>query len=89
MTTATAPAEGRCNRCKQPRPVFPYKPIHDCIDTIGYIRLTEAADHLADIEDRDDRWCQAQIDRRPIRLCVPCHDREVLDEQRHIAEHEL
>lgn len=80
------PAEGRCTRCKQTRPLFPYKPLHDCVRNIGSVDLTEAAMHIAWIEDNGDRWCTAAIERRAQlhRLCVRCHDREAADEQHFI-----
>ncbi|MEU9865513.1 hypothetical protein AB0D99_32055 [Streptomyces sp. NPDC047971] len=85
MPDATPP-EGRCTRCKQTRPLFAYKPIHDCIELIGRVRLDEAAMHIAGLEDMDDRWCLARIEGRhhQPRLCVRCHDREATDEQEFI-----
>lgn len=82
----TTPAEGTCQRCKQTRPLFPYQPIHDCIEVIGRVDLVEAAVHIAGLEDQDDRWCLARIEgryRRP-RFCVRCCDREAIDEQEFI-----
>ncbi|MFJ9644985.1 hypothetical protein [Streptomyces sp. NPDC101206] len=84
--TPPKPREGRCGRCTQTRPVFVYKPLHDCIDDIGHVDLVDAATHLAWFEEFDDRWCQARVDRRPRRLCVPCHDKEAKDEQEFIDE---
>lgn len=85
--TAPKPREGRCVRCKQPRPVFVYKPLHDCINDIGHVDLVDAATHLAWIEENGDQWCQARIDRMPRRLCVPCHDKEAVEEQEFITEY--
>jgi hypothetical protein len=74
----TTPVEGTCARCKQPRPVFIYKPLHDCIES------------LSAMEDTVDRWCLARTHREGrLRLCVPCHDREVADEEHCIKENEL
>jgi hypothetical protein len=87
--TTLAPTEGKCARCKQPRPLFPYKPEHDCIDALGRVDLIEAAQLIAEIDDQGDRWCLARIDRRPLRLCVPCHDKEHRDELAHIDQHDL
>ncbi|MFP8960007.1 hypothetical protein ACLIYP_05455 [Streptomyces nanhaiensis] len=80
---AEKPTEGRCTRCKQPRPLFPYKPFHDCLTVIGPVNLIEAADHIAWFEEQGDRWCTARVERRDHyrRMCVPCHDREAKDEQ--------
>lgn len=89
--TTTPPAEGTCGRCKQTRPLFPYKPEHDCVDTAGYLRLDEAAQWIDEIRDSGDRWCQARIDalgRQP-ELCVRCHDKERTDEERYVKEHQL
>ncbi|MFE2073680.1 hypothetical protein [Streptomyces misionensis] len=91
MPTVAPPAEGTCERCKQTRPLFPYKPDHDCVDTAGLVRLTEAAEWIDDIRDSGDRWCQARIDNlgRQQLLCVRCHDKEREDEERYIEEHAL
>lgn len=85
----TRPVEGRCTRCKQPRPLFAYKPIHDCTKAAGLVSLTEAAELIAEIEASGDRWCEARIERRRRLMCVPCHDREAADEERHIREFAL
>ncbi|MEU6758012.1 hypothetical protein [Streptomyces sp. NPDC046685] len=83
---APKPREARCGRCKQTRPVFVYKPLHDCVEEAGTVDLAEAAVWLGWFEQYDDRWCQARVNRRPQRLCVPCHDREAKSEQRFIDE---
>lgn len=83
------PVEGQCVRCEQSRPVFPYKPLHNCIDIAGNVSLLEAADWISEIEMTDDRWCQARLQRRERLMCVPCHDREATDEERHVQEHAL
>jgi hypothetical protein len=84
--TATKPPEGRCLRCKQTRPLFAYRPIHDCITEIGPVSITEAANYIAGFDDDGDRWCEARVERRHnLRtLCVPCCDREAKDEQEFI-----
>lgn len=89
MAEQTAPVEGRCHRCEQPRPLFPYKPVHDCIDDIGRVDLIEAAVHIAGLEDQDDIWCTARIERRPRLLCVPCHDRDHAAELDHMEKYDL
>lgn len=83
---APKPREGRCTRCKQTRPIFVYKPLHDCVKDIGQVGLVDAATHLAFIEEHGDVWCQAQISRMPRRLCVPCHDKDAVEEQEFIDE---
>ena len=82
------PPEGRCRRCKQTRPLFAYKPLHNCIEDIGLVRLDEAAVHIAGLEDQDDRWCLARIERRHLipQLCVRCCDREAIEEQEFIDD---
>lgn len=85
MTVATPP-EGNCNRCKQTRPLFPYKPEHDCIKDAGRVDLIEAAEWLSELELQDDRWCLARINRSQRLLCVPCHDKEHDEEIAHIKE---
>lgn len=87
--TAPTPAEGRCHRCKQARPLFTYKPDHDCIEAAGRVTLIEAAQLIAELEDQDDRWCLARVNSLPIRLCVPCTDLEHAREAAHIKEYEL
>lgn len=89
--TAPAPVEGKCARCKQPRPLFPYKPEHDCIEAAGLVRLNEAAEWIDQIRDSDDRWCESRLTFPGLRrnLCVPCHDREHADEAAYIKEHQL
>lgn len=89
MATIVKPVKGRCARCKQPRDLFEYKPLHDCIDAAGTVSLPEAARLIAEIEDQGDRWCSARIDGTRRLLCVPCCDCEVVDEERHIEEYEL
>lgn len=89
MANPVQPVEGKCDRCQQPRTLFPYKPIHDCVKAAGSMDLMEAYDLIAEIEDQGDRWCTAKIERRRRLLCVPCHDREVADEERHMKEYEL
>lgn len=54
MTTPT-PAEGRCHRCKQQRPLFFYEPDHDCVEAIGRVNLVDAATWIEGLEDQDDR----------------------------------
>ncbi|MGA5635027.1 hypothetical protein [Streptomyces lydicamycinicus] len=83
------PVEGRCVRCKQPRPLFPYKPLHNCVETAGRVDLAEAAEWIAEIESNGDRWCEALIARRPRLMCVRCCDREAADEQQFIDEMKL
>ncbi|MFJ9420765.1 hypothetical protein [Streptomyces sp. NPDC101249] len=88
--TAPVPVEGRCERCKQPRPLFPRKPDHDCIDVLGRVDLIEAARLIAEIKDQGDRWCSRRIDGRPpIRLCIRCHDADAVEEAAHVKEHHL
>lgn len=85
------PVEGTCERCKQPRPLFPYKPEHDCVEAGGLMRLTEAAEWIDQIRDSGDRWCETRIDRfssQP-QLCIRCHDKEREDEERYIKENQL
>lgn len=89
MANPVQPVEGKCARCKQPRSLFPYKPLHDCVKAAGSVDLIEAAELIAEIEDQYDRWCLGRIDRCPRLLCVPCHDLEVADEEDHIKEYEL
>lgn len=89
MGAPVQPVEGSCGRCKQPRALFRYKPLHDCIKAAGSVGLIDAAALIATIEEQGDRWCISQIDRHPRLLCVPCHDREVADEEHHIKEYEL
>lgn len=90
MVTAPAPAEGRCERCRQTRPLFPRKPDHDCIDVIGRVDLVEAAQLIDELEDQDDRWCARRIEGRPpARLCVRCHDADATEEAAHVKEHQL
>ncbi|WP_019358029.1 hypothetical protein [Streptomyces sp. AA1529] len=85
------PTEGTCERCKQTRPLFAYKPEHDCIDVAGLMRLDEAADWIDQIRDTGDRWCEARLDRfnRQIKLCIRCHDKERADEETYIKENQL
>ncbi|MFB7244582.1 hypothetical protein ACFCYX_19240 [Streptomyces populi] len=84
------PTEGTCERCKQPRPLFAYKPEHDCIDVAGLMRLTEAAEWIDNIRDTDDRWCERQLDHKPQpKLCIRCHDKEREDEEQYIKENQL
>ncbi|MGW3492017.1 hypothetical protein [Streptomyces sp. NPDC001054] len=87
--TAPTPREGRCHRCKQTRPLFNYKADHDCIDAVGRVDLVEAARLIEELEDHDDRWCLARVNSLPIRLCVPCTDREHADEAAHAKEYQL
>lgn len=89
MSNKPQPAEGKCARCKQPRALFPYQPEHDCIDTLGRVDLIEAAQLISELEDQNDRWCLARIERRRRLLCVRCHDKEHADELAHIEEHQL
>ncbi|MFC4512591.1 hypothetical protein [Streptomyces ehimensis] len=83
------PAEARCERCQQRRPLFPYKPLHDCIALIGPVGLVEAARHIAWFEEKGDRWCEARLEYRRHRLCVRCHDLEANEEATFIKEEEL
>lgn len=87
--TTQKPVDGRCVRCKQHRPIFPYNPLHNCIETAGSVNLIEAAEWIDEIEMNGDRWCEARLQRRQRLMCVRCHDREAFDEQQHIAEMEL
>ena len=89
MPGPTKPSHGKCKRCEQTRPRFPYKPLHDCIAAAGNVDLIEARSWLEDIENSDDRWCTDRLDRTPRYLCVPCHDREAIEEQQFIDDHEL
>lgn len=90
MTGQPTPAEGACARCQQARPVFPYKPEHDCIADAGNVDLIEAANWIAGMEEQGDRWCLARIERqKPGRFCVPCHDKESADERDLIKEYDL
>lgn len=88
-TVTPPPTEGRCVRCKQQRPLFAYKPLHNCVETAGRVDLAEAAEWIAEIESNGDRWCQALIERRPRLMCVRCCDRESVEEQQHIDLMEL
>jgi hypothetical protein len=89
MPTPT-PAEGKCGRCRQTRPLFARKPDHDCIDVIGHVDLIEAARLIAEIEDQGDRWCTRRIEGLPpIQLCVRCHDADAAEEAAHVKEHQL
>lgn len=82
--------EGRCGRCKQTRPLFEYKPRHDCIEVHGRVDLIEAAMLIAGIEDSGDRWCTRRIEReKPLLVCIRCHDDEAADEFEFIEENEL
>jgi hypothetical protein len=84
------PIEGKCARCKQPRPLFARKPDHDCIDVIGRVDLIEAARLIAEIEDQGDHWCSDRIEGLPPRrLCVRCYDADAAEEAAHIKEHQL
>lgn len=84
------PVEGRCDRCRQPRPVFVRKPDHDCIETLGRVDLIEAARLIAEIDDQGDRWCTRRIEGLPpIRLCIRCHDADAAEEAAHVKEHQL
>lgn len=88
--SAPAPVEGRCERCSQTRPLFPRKPDHDCIDTLGRVDLIEAARLIAELEDQGDHWCTRRIEGRPrIRLCVRCHDAAAAEEAAHVKEYQL
>lgn len=90
MTATPQPAEGRCERCGQPRPLFPRKPDHDCIDALGRVDLIEAARLIAEIEDQGDRWCTRRIEGlKPIRLCIRCHDADAAEEAAHVKENQL
>jgi hypothetical protein len=90
MTATSTPVEGKCDRCKQPRALFAYKPEHDCIDVAGLMRLTEAAEWIDNIRDTGDRWCELQLDHKPQpQLCIRCHDKEREDEERYIKENQL
>lgn len=84
------PPEGRCDRCKQTRPLFERTPDHNCIETIGRVDLVEAACLITEIENSGDRWCTRRIEgRKPDKLCVRCHDADAADEAEFIEEHEL
>jgi hypothetical protein len=88
--TTAPPAEGRCDRCRQTRPLFTRKPDHDCIDTLGRVDLIEAARLIAEIEDQGDIWCTRRIEGLPPRkLCIRCHDIDAADEAAHIKAHQL
>ncbi|MEU7416743.1 hypothetical protein [Streptomyces antibioticus] len=88
--TVAPPAEGKCRRCRQTRPLFPRKPDHDCIDTLGRVDLIEAARLIAEIEDQGDHWCTRRIEGLPnYRLCVRCFDADAAEEEEFIKEHEL
>ncbi|MGW7786006.1 MULTISPECIES: hypothetical protein [Streptomyces] len=90
MTATPTPVEGQCERCKQPRPLFTYKPEHDCIDVAGLMRLPEALEWIEQIEDTDDRWCSRRLHHNPqAKLCIRCHDKEREDEEQYIKEHQL
>ncbi|MGW4493819.1 hypothetical protein [Streptomyces sp. NPDC004376] len=89
MTTVT-PVEGKCQHCRQPRPLFERKPDHDCIDTLGRVDLIEAARLIAEIEDMGDHWCTRRIEGLPnYRLCVRCYDNDAAAEEAFVKEHEL
>lgn len=82
--------EGRCGRCQQTRPLFEYKPQHDCIETIGRVDLIEGAQLAAEIDESGDRWCTRRIEReKPLLVCIRCHDTEHADEAEFIEEREL
>lgn len=86
----TTPAEGKCDRCKQTRPLFTRKPDHDCVGTVGRVDLIEAARIIDEIEWQGDRWCTRRIEgRSPLRLCVRCHDADAAEEAAHIEEYQL
>lgn len=87
--TPEPPREGKCSRCKQTRPLFTYKPKHDCVRDIGLIRLDEASEHIGWMEEHGDRWCLTRVERWPSRLpelCVRCHDVEAEAEEKFIRE---
>lgn len=83
---AAKPMEARCGRCSQFRTVFIYKTLHDCVADIGMVDLADAATHLAWFEENGDRWCQGRVNRLPHLVCVPCHDKETIEEQEFIDE---
>jgi len=88
--TTPKPFEGRCERCKQPRPVFQRKPDHNCVEALGRVDLVEAARLIEEIEDQGDRWCIRRIEGlKPILLCVRCHDTDAAEEATHVKEHQL
>lgn len=82
------PPEGKCLRCKQTRPLFNYKPKHDCVRDIGSVDLIEAMSHIAEIEDNGDEWCMRRIERRSHKpyLCVRCYEKEEDREDEFIAD---
>lgn len=84
----TTPPEGKCRRCQQTRPLFHYTPLHDCVRDAGSVDLVEAASWIAAIEDNNDVWCEARIERRLHKpsLCVRCFEKEPDVEQRFIDE---
>lgn len=89
MTTPQT-TEGKCDRCRQQRPLFARKPDHDCIDILGRVDLIEAARLIAEIENQGDIWCTHRIEGLPPRrLCVRCHDIDAAAEAAHIEEHQL
>lgn len=86
----TKPVETGCVRCRQLRPCFPYKPIHNCVANAGPVDLVEAAGWIAEIESCGDRWCADRIHGDSQRLlCVPCHDRETTDEEQFLDREQL
>jgi hypothetical protein len=82
------PPEGKCERCKQTRPLFAYKPEHDCVEDAGTMNLIDAASYIAEIEDNGDTWCMRRIERRLHKpyLCVRCHDTEADRERTFIRD---
>lgn len=88
--TAVTPAEGKCSRCGQTRPLFARKPDHDCIEVLGRVDLIEAARLIAELDDQGDRWCIRRIEGLPPqRLCIRCHDADAAEEARHVKENQL
>ncbi|MDX3314687.1 hypothetical protein P1S61_37670 [Streptomyces sp. ME08-AFT2] len=86
----TPPPEGKCDRCRQTRPLFVRKPDHDCIDVLGRVDLIEAARLIAEIDDQGDIWCTRRIEGLPPRqLCVRCFGVDAADEAAHIEVHQL
>ena len=86
--TTLAPINAPCHRCHQPRPLYPYKPIHDCVDQPGVFNLPEAVARIADMHESGDIWCLARLTRTPRLLCTPCHAKDFADETRSLQEYE-
>jgi len=76
------PVEGKCYRCSQPRALFRYKPLHNCIDGYGSVSLIEAAGVIGWMDDNGDRWCMNRLGMASKRmLCTSCYQVETRDER--------